>query len=97
MDWPISFGGSMTIHDNSLASLAELDTTKANDAEVTAALALKAPLESPALTGDPTAPTPIAGDNDTSIATTAYVQTELISGATAAGIRAWTLAFAAAH
>ena len=34
-----------------------------------------APLDSPALTGNPTAPTPSAGDNDTSIATTAFVQT----------------------
>ena len=33
----------------------------------------KAPLASPALTGDPTAPTPATTDNDTSIATTAYV------------------------
>jgi hypothetical protein len=30
-----------------------------------------------ALTGNPTAPTPAAGDNDTSIATTAWVQTEI--------------------
>jgi len=37
----------------------------------------KAPLASPALTGDPTAPTASANDNDTSIATTAYVQSEL--------------------
>ena len=36
-----------------------------------------APLTSPALTGDPTAPTASANDNDTSIATTAYVQTEI--------------------
>jgi hypothetical protein len=36
-----------------------------------------APLASPALTGNPTAPTPSQGDNDTSIATTAYVQTEV--------------------
>lgn len=35
-------------------------------------------LRSPILSGDPTAPTPSADDNDTSIATTAYVQTELI-------------------
>lgn len=34
----------------------------------------KAPLNSPVLTGDPRAPTPLAGDNDTSIATTAFVQ-----------------------
>jgi hypothetical protein len=36
-------------------------------------LALKASLASPAFTGNPTAPTPTAGDNDTSIATTAFV------------------------
>jgi hypothetical protein len=33
-----------------------------------------APLASPVFTGNPTAPTPTAGDNDTSIATTAFVQ-----------------------
>jgi hypothetical protein len=33
-----------------------------------------APLASPALTGNPVAPTPASGDNDTSIATTAFVQ-----------------------
>lgn len=33
-----------------------------------------APLASPVLTGDPKAPTPAGGDNDTSIATTAFVQ-----------------------
>jgi hypothetical protein len=36
-------------------------------------LALKAALASPTFTGDPKAPTPTAGDNDTSIATTAFV------------------------
>lgn len=34
-------------------------------------------LASPAMTGNPTAPTASANDNDTSVATTAYVQTEL--------------------
>jgi hypothetical protein len=34
-----------------------------------------ATLASPTFTGDPKAPTPAAGDNDTSIATTAFVQT----------------------
>lgn len=33
-----------------------------------------APIASPTFTGDPKAPTPAAGDNDTSIATTAFVQ-----------------------
>lgn len=36
-------------------------------------LALKAPLASPALTGNPTAPTAAPGDADTSLATTAFV------------------------
>lgn len=44
-------------------------------------LALLAPLASPAFTGSPTAPTPTAGDNDTSVATTAFVQGELASKA----------------
>jgi hypothetical protein len=42
-------------------------------AQVTTALAPYAPLLSPALTGNPTAPTPSPNDNDTSIATTAFV------------------------
>ena len=36
-----------------------------------------APVASPAFTGNPTAPTPTFGDNDTSIATTAFVQAAL--------------------
>lgn len=46
--------------------------------DLTAALLAKlngaAPLASPVLTGNPTAPTPAADDNDTSIATTAFVR-----------------------
>lgn len=37
-----------------------------------------APLASPALTGNPTAPTPSQFDNDTSLATTAFVRNELL-------------------
>jgi hypothetical protein len=37
-------------------------------------------LASPSFTGTPTAPTPLAGDNSTNIATTAFVQTALTSG-----------------
>ena len=44
-------------------------------ASLAASDALKAPLASPTFTGDPKAPTPTAGDNDTSIATTAFVAT----------------------
>jgi len=40
---------------------------------------LKAPLNSPSLTGAPTAPTPAASDNTTRIATTAFVQGEIAS------------------
>lgn len=58
---------------------------EAADAQVAgdlgAELALKAPLDSPALTGNPTAPTPAQGDSDTSIATTAYVNAEIAADA----------------
>ena len=37
-------------------------------------LDLLAPIDSPVFTGDPKAPTPAVGDNDTSIATTAFVK-----------------------
>lgn len=40
-----------------------------------ASIALKANIASPAFTGSPTAPTPLTGDNDASIATTAFVTT----------------------
>ena len=42
-------------------------------------LALKAPLDSPALTGTPTAPTAATGTNTTQIATTAFVNAEIAS------------------
>lgn len=42
--------------------------------DLTTDLAAKAPLASPAFTGNPTAPTPAPSDDDTSIATTAFVQ-----------------------
>lgn len=55
------------------------------DAQVAALTALVAPIASPALTGNPTAPTPLAGDNDVSIATTAFVTAAV---AIEAGVRA---------
>lgn len=64
-----------------LDTLNELAAALGNDANfaatVTNALALKAPLASPALTGNPTAPTPAQFDNDTSVATTGFVQRAL--------------------
>lgn len=49
------------------------DTAKPVSTAQQTALDLKAPLNNPALTGNPTAPTPTTADNDTSIATTAFV------------------------
>lgn len=46
-----------------------------------------APVDSPAFTGNPTAPTPAPGDNDTSVATTAFVASA-VSVAIAAAIAA---------
>lgn len=43
-----------------------------------------APVASPAFTGNPTAPTPTAGDNDTSLATTAFVQDAINTAVAAA-------------
>jgi hypothetical protein len=64
------------------AALAALEQS-VDDALVTAAsqtaaaIATKADLASPVFTGNPRAPTAVGGDNDTSIATTAFVQGEL--------------------
>jgi hypothetical protein len=49
------------------------DVNKPVSSATQTALNLKADLASPVLTGNPTAPTPTAGDNDTSVATTAFV------------------------
>lgn len=66
-----------------LNTLAEIDAALNNDpnfaATMTTALALKAPLASPALTGTPTAPTPITADNSVAIATTAFVRALIAS------------------
>ena len=58
-------------------SLTAADIPNIAESQVTSLvsdLALKAPLASPALTGTPTAPTPLSTDNSTTIATTAFVQ-----------------------
>lgn len=60
-----------------MATQAELDAAAAS---LTAAIALKAPLASPTFTGNPSAPTPSPGDNDTSVATTAFVTAAVAAG-----------------
>jgi hypothetical protein len=66
-----------------LDTLNELAAALGDDADfagtVTTALAAKAPLASPTFTGNPTAPTPSAADDDTSIATTEFVNTAIAS------------------
>lgn len=51
----------------------DITGTLGNQADLTAALALKAPLASPTFTGVPAAPTAAPGTNTTQIATTAFV------------------------
>lgn len=67
-----------------LDTLNELAIALGNDpnfaATITALIGLKAPLDSPALTGTPTAPTAVAGTNNTQLATTAFVQAAAIAG-----------------
>lgn len=59
---------------DTLKELQDLIVADETAATALAALvALKAPIASPAFTGNPTAPTPAPGDNDTSIATSAFV------------------------
>ncbi|MBZ0127148.1 MAG: hypothetical protein K8F32_12325 [Rhodocyclaceae bacterium] len=64
-----------------LDTLNELAAALGNDANfattITNALALKAPLASPALTGVPTAPTAALGTNSTQLATTAFIAAAL--------------------
>lgn len=64
-----------------LDTLAELSAALGDDANyaatVTAALATKAPLASPSLTGTPLVPTALFGTNTTQVASTAFVQAAL--------------------
>lgn len=60
--------------------LQKIDGVDYNTDWVTLNLSGYAPLNSPLFTGDPRGPTAALGDNDTSLATTAFVQQELASG-----------------
>ena len=88
-------GNSITnLANASIKAGAAIDATKIADGSVTSTefqyinslssnaqdqITLKAPLASPALTGNPTAPTQAAGNNSTRLATTAYVDNSTAS------------------
>lgn len=75
----IGFGGApnsdkLNVVGNASGSVAASSTNHfMRKGEFDTAIVLKADLASPVFTGNPTSPTPTAGDNDTSIATTAFV------------------------
>lgn len=87
----------MTIRQFTTNKIVDLQETKADAAEVVAALALKAPIASPVFTGTPAAPTAASGTNTTQIATTEFVQTEISTSTVALTVYANIFAFAAAH
>lgn len=60
------------------------DTLATHLGGIDTAIGLKAPIDSPTFTTSADAPTPTAGDNSTSVATTAFVQTELANLTTTA-------------
>ena len=66
----IAVGATKVIVDSTLSSTG---TNPVQGATIYAELAKKANLDSPALTGTPTAPTALAGDDSTRIATTEFV------------------------
>lgn len=74
----IATGANKTTVDSSLSSTS---TNPVQNKVINSALADKAPLASPALTGTPTAPTAAAGTDTTQIATTAFVQQEIDANA----------------
>ena len=78
-----TFTGTVSGITKSMVGLGNVDNTSdANKPVSTAtqtALNLKANIASPTFTGNPLAPTPALGDNDTSIATTAFVRSAINS------------------
>ena len=76
----IATGANKTTVDSSLSSTS---TNPVQNKVINTALAAKAPLASPALTGTPTAPTATAGTNTTQIATTAFVKSAVDTASTA--------------
>ena len=79
----IATGANKTTVDSSLSSTS---TNPVQNKVINTALAAKAPLASPALTGTPTAPTAAAGTNTTQIATTAFVKAAVDASASGLNI-----------
>lgn len=79
-----TFTGTVSGVTKTMVGLGNCDNTSDANKPIStltaAALALKANLASPSLTGTPTAPTAAVGTNTTQIATTAFVQTALSTG-----------------
>lgn len=73
--------GSGVIVNADVSGSAAIDQSKVSG--LVSDLALKAPLASPALTGNPTAPTQTAGNNSTRVATTAYADGAVSTASTA--------------
>src|SRR5215475_1705099 len=62
---------------NQAGTTRSITVSQIADRVVTSHLGNYAPIDSPGFTGNPTAPTPITSDNDTSLATTAYVRSAI--------------------
>lgn len=74
---PVSHGPYMFRSPGGTEYIAGVDNTGAlTGVTANPAAGTYAPINNAALTGNPTAPTPAAGDNDTSIATTFFVKSE---------------------
>jgi hypothetical protein len=77
LDGVTSTTAELNILDGVTATTAELNFVDGVTSNIQTQFTAKANLDSPALTGTPTAPTATAGTNTTQLATTAFVQTAL--------------------
>jgi hypothetical protein len=80
----VGAGTGITVNANDVALTVPVALINGGTGSTSAAGALNslgaAPLNSPTFTGDPKAPTPTSGDNDQSIATTAFVTAAIATG-----------------
>jgi hypothetical protein len=77
-------GAEVNILDGATLTTTELNYVDGVTSAIQTQLDAKAPLASPALTGTPTAPTALAADNSTKIATTAYADASASAAANSA-------------